>query len=87
MSNPLWNANANLQRLYTILRLIKKFQGSSTLKQLPITFNILSSLCKELRNGIFSQFTDFMIEAVFVQPSLRFLGAVSLRTKLVLILS
>ena len=73
VSNPLWNANASLQRLYTILRSIKKVQGSSTLKRLPITFDILFSMCKELRKGIFSPFTDLMLETVFCTAFFAFL--------------
>ena len=74
VSNPLWNANDNLQRLNAIMRSIKKVQGVSTSKRLPITFDILSStMCKELRNGIFTPFTDLMLEAVFCTAFFGFL--------------
>ena len=64
MRNPLWSANTSLERLHTILRSVKKVQGGSTFKRLPITFDILVLLCRELRKGIFTPFTDLMLEAV-----------------------
>lgn len=65
VENPLCKEEANLARLHTILRAIKKIQGTSTLRRLPITFNILHLMCQTLRKGAFTPFTNLMLEAAF----------------------
>ena len=65
IENVLCTENGNLPRLHTILRSIKKLQGPTVKRRLPITFSILMGLCTALRNGTFSPFVNLMLEAAF----------------------
>ncbi|XP_021363825.1 uncharacterized protein LOC110457051 [Mizuhopecten yessoensis] len=51
-----------LPRLALILKSIKRDQGSNTTTRLPITGDILHKMCAFLRRGVFSPFTDVMLE-------------------------
>ncbi|XP_033744321.1 uncharacterized protein LOC117330208 [Pecten maximus] len=64
LSNPLVNTHGlPLYRLQTILRGLKKLQGTPVKPRLPITFNILSKLCSAFRQGVFDPATDTTMEA------------------------
>ena len=73
IENPLCRTNPNLERLHTILRAIKRTQGSAVCHRLPITFDILHNMCNALRNGIFSPFLNVMLEAAFTTAFFGFL--------------
>ena len=53
IENVLCSGSGNLPRLHTILRSIKRLQGPTVKRKLPITFDILMKLCTALRNGTF----------------------------------
>jgi hypothetical protein len=47
------------------MRTVKRIQGEHNPKQrLPITFQVLEIICNSLRSGVFSTFTDCMLETV-----------------------
>ena len=80
--NPLCQPGSeHLYRLQTILRGIKKIQGSNTNKRLPITQDILREMCKILRLGLFSPFTDILLEAMFSVAFFAFLRCGELTCK------
>lgn len=62
--NPLVNTDeSSLSRLHMILRAVKRIQGEHKQNQrLPITFQVLGRICNSLRRGVFSTFTDCMLE-------------------------
>jgi hypothetical protein len=52
-------------RLNMIMRSVKRIQGEHNPKQrLPFTFHVLQRTCNSLRSGVFSTFTDCMLETV-----------------------
>ena len=54
---------STLLRLNMIMRAIKRIQGEHNSKpRLPITFQVLGRICNSLRAGVFSTFTDCMLE-------------------------
>lgn len=64
-SSPLLDNNGQpYQRLEAIFRSIKKLQGQSTSRRLPITAPILRTLCQTLRAGVFSPFVDTLMATV-----------------------
>lgn len=65
IKNPLCSDSGCLPRLQTIMRSVKRLQGPSVKRRLPITFDILIRLCKALRTGAFSPFINLMLEAAF----------------------
>ena len=73
IDNPLCRTNFNLERLHIILRSIKRIQGATVQRRLPITFDILQNICSTLRNGIFSPFLNVMLEAAFTVAFFGFL--------------
>jgi hypothetical protein len=47
------------------MRAVKRIQGEHNPKQrLPITFHVLQRICNSLRSGVFSTFTDCMLETL-----------------------
>ena len=58
-------SSSDLERLHTILRAIKRIQGSAVRSRLPITFDIWHNMCKRIRKGLFSPFLNIMLEAAF----------------------
>ena len=73
IKNPLCDSSPNLERLHTILRAIKRIQGSTVRSRLPITFDILHNMCKRIRKGLFSPFLNIMLEAAFTVAFFGFL--------------
>ena len=73
IKNPLCDSSPNLERLHTILRAIKRIQGSTVRSRLPITFDILHNMCKRIRKGLFSPFLNIMLEAAFTAAFFGFL--------------
>ena len=65
IDNVLCAGSSHLPRLHTILRSIKRLQGPTVKRKLPITFDILLKLCAALRKGILSPFLNLMLEAAF----------------------
>ena len=64
LANPLLNSNGTqLDRLQTILRGIKKLQGTPTKPRLPITFDVLSKLSAAFQQGTFYSSTDHTTDA------------------------
>jgi hypothetical protein len=56
---------STILRLKMIMRTVKRIQGEHNPKQrLPITFQVLEIICNSLRSGVFSTFTDCMLETV-----------------------
>ena len=56
---------STILRLNMIMRDVKRIQGEHNPKQrLPITFQVLERICNSFRSGVFSTFTDYMIETV-----------------------
>ncbi|CAG2192356.1 unnamed protein product [Mytilus edulis] len=54
---------STLLRLNMIMRAVKRIQGEHNSKpRLPITFQVLGRICNSLRAGVFSTFTDCMLE-------------------------
>lgn len=64
LDNPLVNSHGQpLYRLQTILRGLKKQQGTPSKPRLPITFDILSKLCTAFQQGVFDPATNLTMEA------------------------
>lgn len=61
-SNPLLQCD----RLYMVLRGIKKSQVSKSKVRLPITADILFRMCGALQNGIFNPTLDFTLQCMFL---------------------
>ena len=60
-------------RLNMIMRSVKRIQGEHNPKQrLPFTFHVLQRTCNSLRSGVFSTFTDCMLETVLYRGLLGF---------------
>jgi hypothetical protein len=56
---------STILRLNMIMRAVKRILGEHNTKQrLPITFQVLERICNSLRSGVFSTFTDCMLETV-----------------------
>ena len=61
IQSPFTTDKNNMPRLATILKAIKKNQGTSAKLRKPITYNILTSICTVLRGGVFDAHTDLLL--------------------------
>jgi hypothetical protein len=57
-------SSGSLNRLHLILKGYKKLDTSEAIKRLPITFPILSSIVKKLREGVFGPYNDAVLECM-----------------------
>jgi hypothetical protein len=53
-------------RLEAIYKGIKKSEVKNTRERLPITYDILLAICSHLQKGIFSVYTDILIETASI---------------------
>jgi len=66
-TNPFETSDKNyLSRLSLILKSAKRLQGLHTRTRLPITFDILEQICKQLSQGVFNSFIDCMLETACI---------------------
>lgn len=65
--------SANLPRLESVYRGIKRSETKVKKIRLPITVDILRKICIKLRNGCFSKYTDSLMEATCVMAYFGFL--------------
>nr|XP_006822089.1 PREDICTED: uncharacterized protein LOC102806017 [Saccoglossus kowalevskii] len=74
LPNPLTTSQGQpYLRLQHVLRGIHRLQGSTTRPRLPITGDILKSLCALLRNGVFGPYFDLLLETAFLLAFFGFL--------------
>jgi hypothetical protein len=72
LSGP-FDAHSPLNRLQLVLKGIKKSGTNSTKTRLPITVDVLHSICGRLQLGMFSPYTDILMETVCVVAFFGFL--------------
>ena len=66
-TNPFETSDKNyLSRLSLILTSAKRLQGLHTRTRLPISFNILEQICKQLSQGVINSFIDCMLETACI---------------------
>ena len=81
--NPLVDcAGATYSGLATVLRAVKRVAAPICKPRLPITFTVLRNLVNVLRRGVYSPFTDALLEAACVTAFFGFLrcGEFTVRT-------
>ena len=66
IDSPFQHPSNSLERLSMIFNSVKRLQKPVTRNRLPITFDILQHICRKLKRGIFSTFTDCMLFTTFV---------------------
>jgi hypothetical protein len=71
---------STILRLNMIMLAVRRIQGEHNPKQrFPITFQVLERNCNSLWSGVFSTFTDCMLETVCTVSFLDFWGVANLR--------
>ncbi|XP_071119608.1 uncharacterized protein [Haliotis cracherodii] len=71
MTNP-W-INGSTTRLETIIKAIKKLQGSSSRTRLPISITVLSDMCIRLNQGVFNPYIDLLMKTACCMAFFAFL--------------
>lgn len=66
IDSPFQYSSNSMEKISMFLNSVKRLQKPVTRNRLPITFDILQQICRKLKEGIFSAFTDCMLFTAFV---------------------